>query len=132
MKANLLLSRTTRRWLLLFVLVWVASCAIAWAVAPAYLILLFVIMQFALFPVLMFGVCASAGWKADLGPLRWLLPALLGLGYGIWPLNMLLAPVPSPPELSFVLFGMAIAYLGLIAGTVVRRTHSSAPKGPAL
>lgn len=128
MRTVVSLSRTTRRWLLLFVLAWAVSCAVVWMAAPAYLILIFVVMQFVLFPVLMFGVCASAGWKADPGPVRWLLPAVLALVYSIWPLNMLAASPPSPPELSFILFGAAIAYLGLAAGTIVRRVLSSSRK----
>lgn len=130
MKKGIFLSHVTRRWLLLFVVVWVVSCAIMWMAAPVYLILLFAAFQFAVFPVLMFGGCASAGWKADLGFLRWLLPAVLGLGYSVWPLNMLVASKPSLPGLSFVLFGMAVSYLGLIAGTIARRIRS--PKTPPL
>lgn len=126
MRPNIFLSRTTCRWLLLFVFAWSVSCAIVWTVAPTYLILIFVIMQFVLFPVLMFGLCASAGWKADLGSFRWLLPVVLALVYSIWPLNMLTSSPPSPPELSFVLFGAAVAYLGLAAGTIARRRRSAA------
>lgn len=131
MKANLSLSRTTRRWLLLFVLVWVVSCAVVWMAAPAYLILLFVVMQFGLFPVLLFGLCASAGWKADLGLFRWLLPVPLGVVYGIWPLNTLLASKPAPPELSFLLLGMAAGYLGLAAGTLARRGRKPSGDRPS-
>lgn len=129
MKATISLSRVTCRWLLAFVVVWGGSCAIVWMAAPPYLILLFAGFQFVVFPVLMFGLCASAGWKRDMGFLRWLLPAVLGLGYSLWPLNMLLAPIPAPPELSFILLGMAVSYLGLIAGTIARRIHH--PKDPA-
>lgn len=125
MRTVVSLSRTTRRWLLLFVLAWAVSCAVVWMAASAYLILLFAVMQFVLFPVLMFGLCASAGWKADLGPLRWLLPVVLAIVYSIWPLNTLLASRPAPPELSFILFGLAVSCAGLAAGTIARRMRSS-------
>lgn len=131
MKTNISLSRTTCRWLLLFVLAWVASCVAVWLAAPTYLILIFVAMQFVLFPVLMFGACASAGWKADLGLFRWLLPVVLALVYSIWPLNMLIAPIPSPPDLSYILFGAAVSFLGLAAGTIARRVHSASRGKPS-
>ena len=42
---------------------------------------------------------------------------------GKWGL-MLLATKPAPPEFSFVLFGTGVSYLGLAAGTIVRRVRA--------
>lgn len=126
MKGKFSLSRATLCWLVIFAAVWVVSCAwlMLFGLAPSYLILVFGGFQFVIFPVLLFGVSAAAGWKADLGFFRWLMPVLLGLLYSIWPLNMLLATKPAPPELSFVLFGTGVSYLGLAAGTIVRRVRA--------
>ena len=119
-------SRAARIWLAAYLLVWALSCAWVWlfGVAPVYLMLFFGLFQFLVFPVLLFGTGAALGLCAAPGPLRWALPALLGLLYSIWPLNMLLAARPAGPELSFVLFGCAAGYLGLAAGTAGR-----APRG---
>ena len=59
MKERQFFSPATRRWLLAFVLVWALSCAAVWTLAVAYLILFFVVFQPIVFPVLMFGLCAS-------------------------------------------------------------------------
>ena len=133
MKEKISLSRTTRRWLVVFTAVWALSCAwlLIFGLAPSYLILVLGGFEFVIFPVLLFGLCASAGWKADLGFLRWLLPLLLGLVYSIWPLNMFLAPRPAPPELSFILFGAACSYLGLLSGTAARRVRTVTRNPPA-
>ena len=117
-----LFSRAARIWLAAYLLVWALSCAWVWlfGVAPVYLMLFFGLFQFLVFPVLLFGTGAALGLCAAPGPLRWALPALLGLLYSIWPLNMLLAARPAGPELSFVLFGCAAGYLGMAAGTAGR------------
>lgn len=121
MKHRYTLSRTTCCWMAAFVIVWVVSCAWVYLVAPTYLILLFLLFQLLVFPALMIGLCASACWHSDLGVFRWGLPVVLTALYSIWPLNMLLASPPAPPELSFVLYGLAVSLLGMAAGTVARK-----------
>ena len=69
MKRRYTLSRTTRRWMAAFALVWAVSCTMVWLAAPAYLILQFLLFQLLVFPALMIGLCASACWHADLGTL---------------------------------------------------------------
>ena len=131
MKERQFLSPATRRWLLAFVLVWALSCAAVWTLAVVYLILFFVVFQLIVFPVLMFGLCASAGWHADLGPFRWLMPMVLSLVYSIWPLNMLVASQPAPPDLSYLILGAVVSYLGLIVGTIVRRVRANSKSSPS-
>lgn len=121
MKRRYTLSRTTHRWMAAFALVWAVSCTMVWLAAPAYLILLFLLFQLLVFPALMIGLCASACWHADLGPFRWGLPVVLAALYSIWPLNMLFASRPAPPNLSFVLYGLAVSLLGMAAGTIARK-----------
>ena len=113
-----LFSRVARIWLAAYLLVWALSCAWVWlfGVAPVYLMLFFGLFQFLVFPVLLFGTGAALGLCAAPGPLRWALPALLGLLYSIWPLNTLLAARPAGPALSFVRVGCAAGGLGLAAG----------------
>ena len=79
----------------------------------------------------MFGLCASAGWHADLGPFRWLMPMVLSLVYSIWPLNMLVASQPVPPDLSYLILGAVVSYLGLIVGTIVRRVRANSKNSPS-
>lgn len=131
MKERQFLSPATRRWLLAFVLVWALSCAAVWTLAVVYLILFFVVFQLIVFPVLMFGLCASAGWHADLGLFRWLMPMVLSLVYSIWPLNMLVASQPVPPDLSYLILGAVVSYLGLIVGTIVRRVRANSKNSPS-
>ena len=115
-------SRAARIWLAAYLLVWALSCAWVWllGVAPVYLMLFFGLFQFLVFPVLLFGTGVALGLCAAPGPLRWALPALLGLLYSIWPLNTLLAARPAGPEPLLVLFGCAAGYLGLAAGAAGR------------